>query len=205
MTATEKLEDQIYWYLQVLHDRGYGERDVARREEHLEMFAAYVFMTDAEEPCRRLRAFRKLLQKAMIPEDVAEEYLATVREFCQWLSEPVKPLTAERVAELAKLREKSGPSVPKEGDIQAILGAPDTSTPLGLRDALIFQMAAYYGFSAKELCRSKVGSLVPRTRANSEATKPDGRLRATIQRPLATALADFVRGRCGDEPVRSQN
>jgi len=201
MTATEKLEDQVYWYLQVLHDRGYSERDVARQEDGLEMLARYVLMTDVEEPCRRLRAFRKLLREVMIPEDDVEEYISTVRAFCQWLSEPVKPLTVERVAELAKLREQSGPSVPKARDIQAILGAPDTSTPLGLRDALIFEMVAYYGFSAKELCRSKVGSLVPRTGANREATKPDGRLRATIQKPLATALADFVRGRCADEPL----
>lgn len=200
MTASEKLEDQVYWYLQVLHDRGYSERDVARRKDDLGMLAVYVLMTDAEEPCKSLRAFRKLLREFMIPEDVAEECLATVRAFCQWLLEPVKPLTAERVTELARLREKSGPSVPKARDIQAILGAPDTSTPVGLRDVWIFGLVACYGFSAKELCRLKVGGVVRPAGADGEATKPDGRRRVTIQKALGTALLDFVRGRCADEP-----
>lgn len=192
-------EPWLQAYLWVLRHRGWDAEARRRRERDVHVFIKWLH--DAEpDPCHiTLRRFRAWLKKGgSSPEEMARR-AATVREFDECSRRVVKSLTTERVEALSRPASKNSVLVPNRDDVHALLDAPDSETPEGLKDALAMHLAAYHGLSAQKLCQLRVGVVCP---AESQPGVQEGGAHAfPIDAWTARTVLEIAQGRSANEPA----
>lgn len=81
--------------------------------------------------------------------------LAAIHSFFRFvaLSEPAHSLLCQRVLAIPSKRHERGPVTYLDRDeVEAVIGAPDTSTRIGRRDRVLLLVAAQTGLRVSELC-----------------------------------------------------
>ncbi len=150
--TSEPLPARAEEYIRCLRYRGYPPGVVFDHDAGL----AEVYGLLGEAVFRIAPEQARLVGKQLVAEgisaDRAEELQEIVASYLQWQAEPVKPLTDERIEELAALATQEGVTVPTRQDVGALLNAPDLSTRAGLRDALAMRFAAHWGMGTPDIC-----------------------------------------------------
>lgn len=84
----------------------------------------------------------------------------SLRAFLTWRhrGEPEGP-TAERLAEVERLRRHGGAKLPLLEDVRKLLAAPGRETTAALTDTVAMTLAAHEGLSAEDLCALRVGDV----------------------------------------------
>jgi integrase/recombinase XerD len=161
-----------------------------------------VEMARREDLLRHLRALRL---GGRAPRSVAR-WLAAVRGFYGWLvGQGVRPEDPAANLEAPRLW-RSLPRVLSSAEVEALLAAPDRSTPLGLRDAALIEVLYATGLRVSELVGLRLGELhldagyVRCTgKGSKERVVPLGaEADATLQKYLAVGRPALLRGRRTD-------
>jgi len=126
--------------------------------------------------CDDLEAFRQyLIDREMAPGSV-EVYCRTARQFFDWLTD-TQLIFVNPAAEFVIPKVKHNiQNVPSEEDLRGLLEAPDTNTPLGIRDRALIETA--YGTGAR------LGELAALELADAELKEGQVRLKGKGQERL---------------------
>lgn len=142
-------------YLVRLRDaRGASKHTLQAYGADLAAFSAFCEERGIDHPTqlkpRALRAWLARLEDAQLAGTTVQRKLSSVRGLLKWLvqegvleASPALGLRRRRVA-------RSLPGVLSEREIEALLSAPDTSTPQGLRDQALLELMYSAGTRASE-------------------------------------------------------
>ena len=154
---------QIERYLQSLRTRGYSPKSLSLYRLGLRELDAFLAASGAgsvrDVTAGRLSDYRlSLVERGFKPASLAA-YLKPVRGLFRWLEQrheifldPAAGLAAPAVPR--QLRR-----VPSEEEMQALLAAPEVSTPRGVRDRAVMETAYATALRQGELVALRVGSV----------------------------------------------
>ena len=190
----------------LLHERGLSERSIAAYGSDLRRLTARLSQRDVgsdavtqQDVSEHLRHLRR---RGLAPRSIARA-LVSIRSFFDHLVDsgdrpdnPCANLSAPRL--WRKL-----PTVLSESEVESILAAPDTSTPLGLRDKAMLELLYATGLRVSELVglelaqlRVDQGFIVVRGKGDKERVVPFGdSAEAWLDRYLRRARPELHQGR----------
>jgi integrase len=174
-------------YVRYLRDLGMPRELVARRERQLRVMATVCVQQTGHgleeiavpeagkspawpggNPMGRLREAFQLLddvgleegEPAWCTQGNVRVCMDSLRAFLAWRhrGEPEGP-TAERLAELERLRGYRGAKLPVSDEVRKLLAAPGRETTAGRTDTVAMTLAAHEGLSAEDLCALRVGDV----------------------------------------------
>lgn len=130
--------------------------------EHLGAFGRWAARTGADPIApgtRSLRMYLGYLSRAGYAPRTIAAHLSTLRSFYRWL-------VLEEIAESDPASAISAPKIPRdlpatltEGQVDALLAIPDSSTPAGVRDACMLELMYATGARISELAGLEPGAL----------------------------------------------
>jgi integrase/recombinase XerD len=188
---------------------GLSAQTLAAYRRDLSLFARWLH----EQHDRSLQAARESDLLAYMAErhaatraTTANRRLSVFRRFCRWAlreglisADPTLKLQAARTP----LRV---PNVLSEAQVEALLAAPDTDTPLGLRDRTMIELMYASGLRVSELVTLKTvylsldeGALRVTGKGAKERLVPFGaEAHSWVRRYLAEARGDILKGQASD-------
>ncbi len=133
-------------------------------------------------------------------------YLSTLRRFYRWQVGRGRLVVDPTLALANPARPSRLPKIMSEGQVEALLGAPDVETPLGLRDRAMLETLYATGLRVSELVNLKLHEIsltdgVVRVlgKGSKERLVPLGELAIEwIERYLQNARADILDGQQDD-------
>lgn len=148
-------------YLHALrYVRGFGKAECLRIEEILRDRLPDLAECCGEEGCLVGAAVRELAAATKGRSAAARSQREVLLELADWLDGTVKPLTEQRVAELAALAGLSGVAVPDAGDVHLLLKtAEGMNTPESIQLAVAIYLAAFRGLKTTRICELKAGAI----------------------------------------------
>ncbi len=159
-----ELQRQFLEYLEI--ERGRSVKTIENYGHYLDTFLAYAKIDDPKKLTEEMvREFRIHLNRQpgtkvggrMEPmkRKTQNYYLIAVRAFLKYLRKRgIESLNPERI-ELAKVPERSLDLI-TAAELNRLLGAPDVSTPVGLRDRAILELLFSTGLRISELCNLSI-------------------------------------------------
>ena len=133
-------------------------------------------------------------------------YLSTLRRFYRWLLARGRTLADPTLQLVMPAKPSRLPKVMSEKQVEALLEAPEISTPLGLRDRAMIETLYATGLRVSELIQLKLhevsfdmGVLRVLGKGSKERLVPLGEVALDwLQRYLDTARADILQGQQSD-------
>ena len=209
----QKLIDQ--WLDAAWLEKGLSDHSLSNYRRDLMRFAGWLAVQGQSlEKARRLEMFDYLavLHGAGLGARTVSRHLSALRGFYRWALR--ERLVGEDPTQLVE-RPKTGRALPKtltEADVEALLGAPDVSTPLGLRDRTMLEVLYAAGLRVSELVTLDMTRLNQRQglvrivgKGNKERLVPLGEeALGWLQRYLAEARPVLLKGQASDVLFPSQ-
>jgi integrase/recombinase XerD len=198
-------------YLEQLSvERGLSENSVAAYRRDLERLGRALDRPSAQVRPDLLAAdanalsehLRELRRQGLSPRSISRA-LSALRGFYQHLVESGERADNPAVNLLPPKLWRTLPKVLSESEVEALLGAPDTATPLGLRDRAMFELLYATGLRVSELVglelaqlRLDVGFLIAFGKGSKERVVPVGeQAEAWVGRYLREVRPQLAAGR----------
>jgi len=157
-------------YLEWLADRGYSESTIYNRRLGLLRFVDWCAERGITRPGELTRVVLERYQKSLAgyrKEDGAplglqtqENYLVDVRGFCRWMARRrVILYDPSAELELPRLSDRVPRGILTPEEVERVLAAPDTATPLGLRNRAMLEVLYSTGMRRAELARLAISDI----------------------------------------------
>lgn len=118
----------------------------------------------ASPDLRQLRSYLAWLASRRYAKASISRKLTALRTFFGWMQETSRTESNETDMVSAPKQPRTLPYVVSESEIERLLGAPDTSTTLGLRDRTLLEMIYASGIRVSEASSMDVADVVPKAR-----------------------------------------
>ncbi|MBT3269501.1 tyrosine recombinase XerC [Candidatus Poribacteria bacterium] len=158
-----ELSDAIEGFIAyVSRERDFSPHSVRAYRSDMNEFAHYCLSQDKMELARIdnlvLRGFLAHLQRAGRARSTIQRRMSAIRSLYAWLMRFGHVTTNPTLKVRTPPREKRLPAFLDPAEVEALLDAPNTDTPIGLRDASMLELLYSTGMRVSELCGLDVDS-----------------------------------------------
>lgn len=146
----ERLKREFLEYTEI--EKGRSLNTVRNYDHYLSVFLEYSKTKtpkDITDSC--IREYRLWLNRQDLKKKTQNYYLIALRAFLKYLTKRGLKTLSPEVIELAKVGERSIDLITPQ-ELTRLIGAPDASTLLGLRDRAILETLFSTGLRVSELC-----------------------------------------------------
>ncbi|MEK7461937.1 MAG: site-specific tyrosine recombinase/integron integrase [Patescibacteria group bacterium] len=146
----ERLKREFLEYTEI--EKGRSLNTVRNYDHYLSVFIKYSkTKTPKDITDHNIREYRLWLNRKNLKKKTQNYYLIALRAFLKYLTKRGFKTLSPEVIELAKVGERSIDLITPQ-ELTRLLGTPDISTPLGLRDKAILEGLFSTGLRVSELC-----------------------------------------------------
>lgn len=191
-----ELSDAIEGFIAyVSRERGFSEHSVRAYRSDMNEFAHYCLGQEKTELARIdnlvLRGFLAHMQKAGRARSTIQRRMSAIRSLYTWLMRFDHVSTNPTLKVRTPPREKRLPAFLDPAEIEALMDAPDTSKPIGLRDAAMLELLYSTGMRVSELCGLDVDSFEPDSTVKVRGKGKKERM-VPVGRPAMAALQAYI-------------
>lgn len=150
MISITEWRRQFLEYLEI--ERGRSVKTVEAYDRYLQTFFKFAGITKPEAiTAEGIRQFRLHLNRRELKKNTQNYHLIALRTFLKYLASREVATLPPSSIELAKLSAREINLISPE-ELERLLKAPDTTTPLGRRDRAVFELLFSTGLRISELC-----------------------------------------------------
>lgn len=166
-TDPRTLGFHIKQYLEQLAIRNYSEHSIKDRATHLRYFAVWCDERGLSRPEEITLSIVERYQRALYYQRRTDgkplsfrsqnDRLGSVKRFFRWLAKSrVIELSPAEMIDLPRIERRLPKAILSIEEVETVLGRPDISTPLGIRDRALLETLYSTGMRRQELCNLRL-------------------------------------------------